>query len=133
MCLLRELVVQVYVHRIRKYLGSYLVLLKGKVDAIIFSAGVGENCAPLRYDALADMEVGSRPGLQACAVYLLLKCLVSDMQQCCRDLGYLWMKQGIWSWLVERRGRYRLKVARPRCWLCQLTRSSPLLNKPCKL
>ena len=51
--------VQVYVHRIRKYLGSYLVLLKGKVDAIIFSAGVGENSAALRYDALANMEVGS--------------------------------------------------------------------------
>ena len=49
---------QVYVHRIRKYIGAYMVHLKGKVDAIVMSAGVGENSPPVRKLLLADLEVG---------------------------------------------------------------------------
>ena len=48
---------QVYVHRIRKYLGAYMVHLKGRVDAIVMSAGVGENSPPVRKLLLADLEV----------------------------------------------------------------------------
>lgn len=48
---------QVFVHRIRKYIGSYLVQLKGKVDAIVMSAGVGENSPPVRSLLLQDLEV----------------------------------------------------------------------------
>ncbi len=40
---------QVYVHQIRHYLGAYLVELGG-ADAIVFTAGVGENDAALRAD-----------------------------------------------------------------------------------
>ena len=44
---------QVYVHRLRRYIGAYLVHLEGQVDGIIFSAGMGrEQCAPARYRAL---------------------------------------------------------------------------------
>ncbi len=53
-------------HRIRKYIGAYMVHLKGKVDAIVMSAGVGENSPPVRKLLLADLEV--RKGL------LLLEC-----------------------------------------------------------
>ena len=49
--------VQVFIYRIRKYLGAYLVHLKGRVDAIVFSAGIGENAAHVRQAALADLEV----------------------------------------------------------------------------
>ncbi|XP_057315392.1 acetate kinase-like isoform X1 [Hydractinia symbiolongicarpus] len=35
-------------HRIRKYLGSYYWNLGGKVDAVVFTAGLGENYAELR-------------------------------------------------------------------------------------
>ena len=49
---------QVYVHRIRKYIGAYMVQLKSKVDANVMSAGVGENSAPVRKLLLADLEVG---------------------------------------------------------------------------
>jgi acetate kinase len=35
----------VFVKRIRKYLGSFLVELGGHVDAIVFTAGIGENSA----------------------------------------------------------------------------------------
>ena len=50
-------IVQVFTHRIRKYLGAYLVHLKARVDAIVFSAGIGENAAHIRQAALADLEV----------------------------------------------------------------------------
>lgn len=39
---------QVWVHRARKYLGAYLVHLRGDVDAIVFSAGIGERSAVVR-------------------------------------------------------------------------------------
>ncbi|WP_121756821.1 acetate kinase [Helicobacter felis] len=44
-----------YAYRIKKYLGSYLVTL-GHVDALIFTGGVGENCARLRKDVCANLE-----------------------------------------------------------------------------
>ncbi len=42
----------VYVHRIRSYLGAYLLQL-GSLDALVFTAGVGENNPALRV-AIAD-------------------------------------------------------------------------------
>ncbi|WP_273353216.1 acetate kinase [Corynebacterium resistens] len=46
---------KVYINQIRKYVGAYMVAL-GRVDAIVFTAGVGENAVQLREDALADLE-----------------------------------------------------------------------------
>ncbi|EFJ28782.1 hypothetical protein SELMODRAFT_92330 [Selaginella moellendorffii] len=43
-----RLALEVYVHRIRKYLGAYMVDLEGKVDALVFSGGVGERSAKIR-------------------------------------------------------------------------------------
>lgn len=45
----------VYRHRIIRYLGAYILHLKG-VDAIVFTAGVGENNAELRRLVLKDLE-----------------------------------------------------------------------------
>ncbi len=42
-------------YRIKKYVGSYMAVL-GRVDAIVFTAGVGENSGPLREKALAGLE-----------------------------------------------------------------------------
>merc|ERR1719203_2520421 len=39
---------EVQVHRMRKYLGAYLVQLRGDVDAIVFTAGLGEKSHLLR-------------------------------------------------------------------------------------
>ena len=41
------LAVDVYAYRIRKYLGAYTAVL-GRVDAIVFTAGVGENAPEIR-------------------------------------------------------------------------------------
>lgn len=45
----------VYRHRIRHYIGAYTALLGG-VDAIVFTAGVGENGARLRADIVDGLE-----------------------------------------------------------------------------
>lgn len=44
----------VYIHRLRAYLGAYTAQLGG-VDVISFTAGVGENAADVRADALATL------------------------------------------------------------------------------
>jgi acetate kinase len=45
---------EVYIHRLRKYIGAYLAVL-GHVDVITFTAGVGENDAKVRRDALSGL------------------------------------------------------------------------------
>ena len=42
-----KLAFEVFVDRIQKYIGSYMVAMDG-VDAIVFTAGIGENHAPTR-------------------------------------------------------------------------------------
>ncbi|WP_337026597.1 acetate/propionate family kinase [Microbacterium sp. LB16] len=44
----------VYVHRLRAYAGAYIAQLGG-VDVISFTAGVGENAAPVRAAAMATL------------------------------------------------------------------------------
>jgi acetate kinase len=45
----------VYNHRLKQYIGSYLAVLGG-ADAIVFTAGVGENSVDVRAGALAGLE-----------------------------------------------------------------------------
>jgi len=39
--------IQIYAHRVRKYIGSYAAVMGG-VDAIVFTGGIGENSAVMR-------------------------------------------------------------------------------------
>ncbi|UFS57905.1 acetate/propionate family kinase [Subtercola endophyticus] len=50
-----QLALDVYLHRLKHYVGAYSAELGG-VDAIVFTAGVGENSAPVRAGALAGLE-----------------------------------------------------------------------------
>jgi len=50
-----QLAYDVYIHRLRKYIGAYMALL-GDTDVITFTAGVGENDAAVRRDALAGLK-----------------------------------------------------------------------------
>ncbi|MCX5204113.1 acetate kinase [Streptomyces sp. NBC_00237] len=53
-----ELAFEIYIHRLKKYIGAYSAVL-GKVDAVAFTAGVGENAAPVREAAVAGLaELG---------------------------------------------------------------------------
>ncbi|MFJ3797416.1 acetate kinase [Streptomyces sp. NPDC090088] len=45
----------IYIHRLKKYIGAYCAVL-GRVDAVAFTAGVGENAAPVREAAVAGLE-----------------------------------------------------------------------------
>jgi acetate kinase len=50
-----EAALAVYRHRVRRYIGAYLALLGG-LDALVFTAGVGENNSLLRRQTLAGLE-----------------------------------------------------------------------------
>ncbi|MEU0201575.1 MULTISPECIES: acetate kinase [unclassified Streptomyces] len=50
-----KLAFDIYIHRLKKYIGAYYAVL-GRVDAVAFTAGVGENAAPVREAALAGLE-----------------------------------------------------------------------------
>ncbi|MDT7756656.1 MAG: acetate kinase [Mycobacterium sp.] len=50
-----QLAYEVYIHRLRKYIGAYMALL-GSTDVITFTAGVGENDATVRRDALIGLS-----------------------------------------------------------------------------
>jgi acetate kinase len=49
-----RLALDVYVHRIRKYLGAYAAVL-GRLDAVVFTAGVGENADGVRQRVCQDL------------------------------------------------------------------------------
>ncbi|NTY61049.1 acetate kinase [Mycolicibacterium sphagni] len=49
-----QLAYDVYIHRLRKYVGAYLAVL-GHTDVLTFTAGVGENDARVRRDALTGL------------------------------------------------------------------------------
>jgi acetate kinase len=42
-----RLAIEMYCYRIRKYIGAYSAVL-GRVDALVFTAGIGENAADIR-------------------------------------------------------------------------------------
>jgi acetate kinase len=50
-----ELALAIYSHRLRKYIGAYTAVL-GHVDAVVFTAGVGENSPRVRWEACRGLE-----------------------------------------------------------------------------
>ncbi len=50
------LALEVMAYRIRKYIGAYAVAL-GRVDALVFSGGIGERSPRLRAAVLCDLQV----------------------------------------------------------------------------
>jgi len=50
-----QLALEIYCHRIKKYIGAYFAVL-GRVDAVIFTGGIGENAAPIRKQCCQELE-----------------------------------------------------------------------------
>lgn len=50
-----RLAIEIFVHRVRKYIGAYLAEMNG-ADAIVFAGGIGENSAEIRGRICRDME-----------------------------------------------------------------------------
>jgi acetate kinase len=51
-----RLALQVFAHRLRKYIGAYAAVLGG-LDAIVFSGGIGENSASMRHRVAQRLEL----------------------------------------------------------------------------
>ena len=69
-----EVAIDAFVYRVAKYIGSYVAAMNG-VDAIAFTAGVGENDAAIRNDVCAylsylgvtvDAEANKKRGEEVC-------------------------------------------------------------------
>ena len=50
-----QLALNMYAYRVKKYIGAYVASLNG-VDAVVFTAGIGENTPELRELICADMD-----------------------------------------------------------------------------
>jgi acetate kinase len=50
-----RLALEVFAYRIRKYVGAYTAVL-GRVDAVVFTGGIGENDADLRHRVCEGLE-----------------------------------------------------------------------------
>jgi acetate kinase len=50
-----DLALDVFCYRLKKYIGAYYAVL-GKVDALVFTAGIGENSPEVRSRACAGLE-----------------------------------------------------------------------------
>lgn len=50
-----QLALDIYSQRIRKYIGAYLAVL-GRVDAVVFTGGIGEHAAPVRRKVCANLH-----------------------------------------------------------------------------
>lgn len=51
-----KLAYDIFINRIQKYIGQYIAVMNG-VDAIVFTAGIGENSAPVREDVINGITV----------------------------------------------------------------------------
>jgi acetate kinase len=55
-----RMALQVFAHRLRKYIGAYATVMAG-VDAIVFTAGIGENSADMRHRVAQRLDfLGAR-------------------------------------------------------------------------
>ena len=50
-----RLAIDIFCYRIRKYIGAYTAVL-GRVDAVVFTGGIGENAAAVRAEICRDLD-----------------------------------------------------------------------------
>ncbi len=50
-----ELALEMFCYRVKKYVGAYFAVL-GRVDALVFTGGIGENSAVVRQRVCAGLE-----------------------------------------------------------------------------
>ncbi|QJC28486.1 acetate/propionate family kinase [Enterobacteriaceae endosymbiont of Plateumaris consimilis] len=52
-----QIAVKVFVHRLSKYIASYTVLMNNKLDAVIFTGGIGENSILIRELTIKKLKI----------------------------------------------------------------------------
>jgi acetate kinase len=50
-----QLALEIFCYRIKKYIGAYTAVL-GRVDAIVFTGGIGEHASPVRTKTLEGLD-----------------------------------------------------------------------------
>ena len=50
-----QLAIDVFIYDVKKYIGAYAAAMGG-VDAVVFTAGIGENSASLRAEMVKDLD-----------------------------------------------------------------------------
>jgi len=82
-----RLAIDMYCYRVKKYIGAYAAVL-GRVDALVFTAGIGERAAPIREGCCRGLpglgilldpqknRAGSRPPFEVQATASAVKILV---------------------------------------------------------
>jgi acetate kinase len=61
---LAKLALQIFVYRVKKYIGAYEAIL-GKVDAVVFTAGIGERNKTVRDLIVKDIKIFGPPKILA--------------------------------------------------------------------
>lgn len=62
-----EIALDLFIYRIRKYVGAYIVALGG-ADALIFTGGIGENCAFIRNKVVEGLNNFVKPALKVLVI-----------------------------------------------------------------
>ena len=57
-----KLAIEMETYRMRKYIGAYAAALEGKIDAVVFTAGVGENSKQTRKEIVEMLRARSKAG-----------------------------------------------------------------------
>lgn len=52
-----KLAINVFCHRVKKYIGAYSTLMKKKLDAVIFTGGIGENSILIRKKIISNLNL----------------------------------------------------------------------------
>lgn len=50
-----KLALDMFIYQVRKYIGAYAAAMGG-IDALVFTAGIGENNGPMRKDIVSGLE-----------------------------------------------------------------------------
>lgn len=50
------LAIDLFTYRLKKYIGAYLAVLDGRCDAIVFTAGIGENSPVIREESVRGLD-----------------------------------------------------------------------------
>jgi acetate kinase len=50
------LAIDLFTYRLKKYIGAYLAVLDGKCDAVVFTAGIGENSPVIREESVRGLD-----------------------------------------------------------------------------
>lgn len=89
----------VFCHRLAKYIGSYTALMDGRLDAVVFTGGIGENAAMVRELTLDNWACWA---LRLTTNVTWQHALASQVPSPKIAAVWLWLSQPTKSWLSRK-------------------------------